>query len=286
MKNPLRVFLVGFAVLLCAQPAEARFGKKGSKQASTTREAKSVGSSDSQESANNAGSAVSPARSNGRSYGRRSRYGYWSGVFLPSVSVGVGYAAARPQVIVSEPVEEALQQEPEPEGVRFSAGLEGQGFRGGATVGALLGLEGERWGITASAQNIAALAEDGSGRFDHLQVATAHLTFAFLTGRYGRLRIEGGADAVFAPNLIVIGPTGGFSGTVWIGGPFALEGSVMVTPWPYRQFDGKLGVALGLGPFGLRAGFRAQVLDDRGLVDGVIHTDTFLGPYVGVSLVF
>ncbi|MBS1150177.1 MAG: hypothetical protein H6Q89_1875, partial [Myxococcaceae bacterium] len=189
-------------------------------------------------------------------------------------------------VSVTEPAEPEPEPQPESPGVRLSAGLEGQGFRNGATLGVLLGLEGDRWGLNASGQNIAVLAEDGSGSFDHLQVATAHLTFAFLTGRYGRLRVEAGADAVFAPNLIVIGPTAGFSGTLWIGGPFAIEGSVMVTPWPYRQLDGKLGAALGLGPVGIRAGVRAQVLDDRGLVDGVIHQDSFLGPYVGLSLVF
>ncbi len=150
----------------------------------------------------------------------------------------------------------------------------------------MLGIEADRWGFTASGQNIAVRADDGTDGFDHLQVASAHLTYAFVTGRFGRLRIEAGADAVFARHLIVIGPTGGLSGTLWIGGPFAIEGSVMLTPWPYRQLDARIGAAIGLGPFGLRAGLRAQLLDDRGLVDGVVHQDSFVGPYVGVSLVF
>ncbi len=282
MTRPITVFLVGFAVL-AALPAEARFGKKSEPKASTEHEAEPVPSSG---SGNGNGSSYHPGsgRYAGRGYGGygRARYGYWSGAFVPSY--GFFYAAS-PAVVVAQPVD---QEEPEVEssGVRLSAGVEGQGYRGGFTLGALVGIEGDRWGFNASGQNIAVLAEDGSGRFDHLQVATAHLTYAFLTGRYGRMRFEGGADAVFAPQLIVVGPTGGISGTVWIGGPFALEGSAMVTPWPYLQFDGKIGLALGLGPVGIRAGFRAQLLDDRGLVDGVIHQDSFLGPYVGVSLVF
>ncbi len=286
MTGQLSVVLVGLAVALTAFPAHARFGKKSSGSApssssSSTHEAQPV----------NAPSSPPQAQSSGRGYsggyarGPRARYGYWSAAFVPAYSVGYGYdAAPQPSVVVAQPVAE--EPAPESPGIRLSAGIEGQGYRNGVTLGAAVGLEGDRWGFFATGQNIAVLADDGTNRFDHIQVATAHLSFAFLTGRYGRMRFEGGADAVFAPNLIVIGPTGGLSGTVWIGGPFALEGSAMVSPWPYRQFDGKLGLALGLGPLGLRAGFRAQLLDDRGLVDGVIHQDAFVGPYVGASLVF
>jgi hypothetical protein len=300
MTHPISVVLVGLAVLT-ALPAEARFGKKSAQQpqSKSTHESEPVGST---ESSSNSGGSYAPGsgsyysgrgRYGGRGYrrysGGYSRYGFWSGAFVPSY--GFIYAAPRSRVVLTpaEPeVQEELEPEQEPEspGIRVSVGVEGQGYRNGFTAGALIGVEGDRWGFSGSGQNIAVLAEDGTGRLDHLQVATAHLTYAFVTGRYGRLRVEGGADAVFAPDLIVVGPTAGFSGTVWVGGPFAIEGSVMLTPWPYRQFDGKLGAALGLGPFGIRAGMRAQVLDDRGLVDGVIHTDSFIGPYVGLSLVF
>ncbi|MDP3152185.1 MAG: hypothetical protein Q8N23_05910 [Archangium sp.] len=46
-------------------------------------------------------------------------------------------------------------------------------------------------------------------------------------------------------------PTIGFSGTLWIAGPLALEGT--------------------------------QLLDDQGVVDGVAHRDIFLGPYSGLG---
>ena len=65
-----------------------------------------------------------------------------------------------------------------------------------------------------------------------------------------------------------------------------LAGRWPVTNRPSWQFDAQLGLALGLGPVGLRAGWRTQILDDRGLADGVVHRDTFMGPYVGVAVVF
>lgn len=263
MTRQIAVVLAGFAVLT-AVPAEARFGKRGRPPQPQVQP------------------APAPAGGFGPRYHARPR---WRGVFVPTYGYGYGYAvapvAAAPVVVAEAPVE--ADQGP---GIRLTTGLEAQGFKNGFTLGALVTIEGDRWGFSASGQNIAVLADDGRPGMDHLQVATAHLTFAFLTGRYGRLRLEAGADAVFAPNMISLGPTGGLSGTVWIGGPFALEGSVMVTPWPYQQLDGKLGAAIGLGPVGIRAGARVQVLDDRGLVDGVAHRDTFFGPYVGASFVF
>jgi hypothetical protein len=291
MNYPLSVVLVGLAVLT-AFPAEARFGKKSEPSEPQTKPSKTHEAEPVTASPGNSGGSSSSSRGSHYSgsrrhsghsgYRRSHRYGFWAGAFVPSYAVV--YAAPPSQVVVAQPVPE--EPEPESPGIRLTAGLEGQGFRAGFTLGALVAIEGDRWGFTGSGQNIAVLAEDGSGSLDHLQVATAHLTYAFLRGSYGRLRVEAGADAVFAPDLIVVGPTAGLSGTLWIGGPFAIEASAMVTPWPYRQFDGRAGLALGLGPVGLRAGIRAQVLDDRGLVDGVIHQDAFVGPYVGASLVF
>jgi len=289
MTRQLSMIVVGLAVALGALPAEARFGKKSSSNPpeSKSHEAEAVNAPS--DDPGSSGGSYSAHRGQGRRYGGGRYgygygYGYWSGAFVPWY--GFGYAA--PVVVVVEAGPRLLPPEPEPEpaGVRLLVGIEGQGYRGGVTLGATVGVEGDRWGFFASGQNIAIEKDDGTKGYDHLQVATAHGTFAFLTGRQGRMRFELGADAVFAPNLIVVGPTGGLSGTLWLFGPLALEGSAMVTPWPYLQFDGKIGLALGLGPVGIRAGLRAQLLDDRGLVDGVIHQDTFLGPYLGVSMVF
>lgn len=272
MKRFLSVFLVGFTAL-AAGSAEARFGKKKSQpEPASSHEAEAVESNE----------PPSPSYSTGYTGYRQVRRSrpHWSVAYHSAVFVPAPVAVAAAPAVEDEAVEEPRAA------LRVGAGVEGQGFVNGFTLGVNVGLEGERWGLTASGQNIAVRKDDGTPGFDHLQVATAHVTFAFLTGRYGRLRVEGGADAAFAPDLIVVGPTAGLSGTIWIGGPFAIEGSTMVTPWPYLQLDAKLGAALGLGPVGLRAGVRLQVLDDRGLVGGVPNRDILFGPYVGAAVVF
>jgi len=154
----------------------------------------------------------------------------------------------------------------------------------GVALGISAMFEGERWGLSVFAQDLAPRAEDGGPVFDHIPQVNLHATYAFLTGRYGRLRAELGLDTVFAPSAVFLGPTAGLSGTLWIGGPVALEGMAMMTPYPFWQLDYRAGVVVGLGPVGLRAGWRTQVLDDRGTVDGVTHRDVYMGPYAGVSV--
>jgi hypothetical protein len=175
-------------------------------------------------------------------------------------------------------------------GLRITLGIEAMGFKSGpgfgGNFGGLITIEGERWGVALSGYDIVVPADDGSYEIDHIGNLSGRLTFAFLSGQYGRLRMELGADVYFAPSIVMVGPTGGFSGVVWFGGPVGLEASVMVTPWPFTQVDARAGLALGLGQWGLRAGWRVQALNDRGLVDGVPHGDLFTGPYVGASFVF
>ncbi len=280
MLRRFSVVLAGCA-FLASFAAEARFGKGGSR-----------GSSSSSSGSHSHGSGPAGSSSGGSSgsgygggYGYRPHWSLGFG-FVPAYryygyGYGYGYGAASAGAV-------AVTNEPPPppeNPIRVSAGVEAQGYLSGFTLGVAAGLEGDRWGFTASGQNIMVRKDDGTRGFDNLQVVNAHLTFAFLSGQYGKLRVEGGADAVFAPQLIVVGPTVGLSSVVWVGGPFALEGSLMVTPYPFTQVDGKIGAALGVGPVGFRAGFRAQLLNDQGRLDGVAHQDLFLGPYVGVAVV-
>jgi hypothetical protein len=198
-------------------------------------------------------------------------YGYGYGYWVGASQYGPGQPVAR-----------------EAATLRVTAGLEAMTYvvgDPGVTVGLHAHVEGESWGFFISGQNIAVKASDSSS-FDTIQQLSARVTYSFLNGRYGRLRAELGGDSVFTRELTALGPTGGLSGTLWIGGPVALEGSVMVTPVPFFQLDYRVGVAVGLGPVGLRAGWRTQTLDDRGVVDGVAHRDTFMGPYVGVAMAF
>lgn len=213
------------------------------------------------------------------------RYGFYSGAYVPMYGYGYGYYAGSTPSLVSGSQTSVAREEV---AMRVTAGIEAMTYvvgQTGVTVGVSGYVEGAQWGFYFGGQNIAVRSEDNTS-FDTIQQVSARLTFSFLNGRYGRLRAELGADTVFAPDVIALGPTGGLSGSLWVGGPVALEGSVMVTPVPFWQLDYKVGVAVGLGPVGLRAGWRTQVLDDRGIVDGVAHRDSFMGPYVGVSIVF
>ena len=282
------------AVFAVALPAQARFGKAGSSSSSSSSSSR-PSSAHAATSPPSSTHAAVPVRSSGGDptgrdlstryvpYGYSGnpwRYGYTSAWFVPPY--GYGYYYAPP----------LAGQTPAPDDgafLRVTAGLEAMTYvRGetGVTVGAVMRVEGARWGILVSGQNIAVRSLDGPG-LDLLQQAQVRLTYAFLSGRYGRLGVELGGDAIFAPSLTTIGPSAALSGTLWIGGPFALEGLVLVTPLPFWQLDYRAGLAVGLGPVGLRAGWRTQVLDDRGLTnDGLVHRDVFMGPYVGASIVF
>ena len=215
-----------------------------------------------------------------RSFG----YGYgYSYFYRPPLYSPYAYGyGAPPPVVTNDPAPPPQESAP----IRVTVGVEGQGFLNGATLGVHSMFEGERWGVSLSAADIIVKADDGTNGIDHIGDFTAHLTFAFLTGQYGRLRLEAGADAFFAPSIIMVGPTIGMSGVVWLGGPVGLEGSVNVTPWPFTQLDARAGLAVGIENWGLRAGWRIQALNDRGLVDGIAHGDVFNGPYLGVSYVF
>lgn len=286
-----RLGLVGMACVsaLVALPAHARFGKGGSHSSSSG----SSGSHGSGSSSTTHGSAPVHTGSNPTSGGRGTgqgtwytpdirvspwAYGYYSGYYVPRYGYGYGTWVTGGAATVAR--EEST--------IRITAGIEGQVYvtgDPGVTLGLNASFEGEQFGVTLTGQNIAVKNQEGPG-FDTIQQMQARITWAFLSGKYGRLRAELGGDGLFAQNLTVIAPTGGFSGTVWVGGPVAIEGSVLVTPWPITQIDYRAGLALGLGGFGLRAGWRTQVLDDRGVVDGEVHRDVFMGPYIGASIVF
>ena len=311
----LRRAVVIAAVLAFATSAEARFGKGGSSSSSSsssastssgTRTTSSTSSSSTTSSSSGGGTYHGAAPVNSGSYqhsgasassyrpswgfsaGRPWRYGYYSGAYVPRYGYGYGCYSAAPAVYGATVVEERTDVQ-EPTTLRLDAGAEAMPFingQVGVTLGVHIMVEGDAWGFALTGQNITVRADDGSNGFDNLQQVGVHVTYAFLSGKYGRLRAELGGDAMFAPDVVMMGPTGGLSGSLWIGGPFALEGAVFVTPLPFKQLDYRAGLAVGLGAVGLRAGWRTQILDDNGAVDGVVHRDVFMGPYVGASIVF
>ncbi|HME91348.1 MAG TPA: hypothetical protein VKE49_07980 [Myxococcaceae bacterium] len=160
-----------------------------------------------------------------------------------------------------------------------------QGYPGGATFGLQLGVEGARWGAYAQATGI---VFKGSGLFsdETIGLVNGYVTYALIADPRLRLRLEAGITSAFATDLAVVGPGVGASGLFRVIGPLQLEGAVHGTPFPYLQLDWNAGVGLDFGAIALHGGWRRIMLDDRGLVDGVINRDVFSGPFLAVSVAF
>lgn len=292
------------ALLLVAQPAWARFGKAGSGGSSGSHSSGSSSSGGTHAShpvgggsSSSGGSSSGSYRgggyyggSYGPGYGYRYGYGFFGGAFVPYYGYGYGYGYGYPYGTPGYAVTSGVPAAQTSVNVRATAGADFLYMVGNANKGFTLGINGafefERWGFNAMAQNIAVAADDGSGGVDNLQQVNAHLTFAFLSGTYGRMRIEAGADTIFAPSAVFFGPSLGLSGVLWIAGPFAFESSVYGTVYPFWQLDWKAALVIGAGPVGFKLGWRTQVLDDRGTVDGVTHRDVYMGPYAGIGFAF
>ena len=198
--------------------------------------------------------------------------------------MGYGYGHRSPPTTV------VVDPDVEPEApLRVTAGAEFLLFTNqvrGYALGLNASIEGERFGVSIAAQHLSVAADDGTNGNDTLQQLSARMGYAILLGERGRLRAELGADMVFAADVVLLAPSVGFSGTVWIAGPLALEGSISGSVFPFWQIDGRAGVVVGMGALGLRLGWRAQLLDDQGVVDGVAHRDIFSGPYAGLGFAF
>ncbi|MCY1081508.1 hypothetical protein [Archangium lansingense] len=154
-------------------------------------------------------------------------------------------------------------------------------------MGLHLGVEGERFGGFLRTSGLTLKADDGSGDTDNISVTELHLSFAALTGRMGRLRLEGGVSVAKAPDVTFVGPSVGLSSELYLLRSLSLEARVQLTPWPHRQLDAAGGMVWYLGAwhmFALRGGMRVLMLDDAGWVDGVAHRDVLPGPYVSFGL--
>ncbi|MGZ3459217.1 MAG: hypothetical protein ACXU86_12030 [Archangium sp.] len=181
----------------------------------------------------------------------------------------------------------ATQEPDEPSHpVMVRMGVEGYAVRAGGGLGFNLGIEERRWGVSTRLTGLSLDPDDGSEGRDHIQLAEAHVTFSPLAGEHGRLRLEGGVAAARAPDVTFVGPSLAMSFERCLFGPFDVEGRVQWVPVPHLQLDGQAGLAVHLGVLTLRGGWRALLLDDRGLVDGEVHREAMGGPFGGVGLNF
>jgi hypothetical protein len=157
---------------------------------------------------------------------------------------------------------------------------------GGYGLDLLLAFEGERVGVDGRVTGLTLPTDDGTEGSDTLSLAGAHLTYALVAQERVRWRVEAGVSMARAPDLTVVGPSLGTSFEARIARPLDFELRLQGTPFPYRQVDAQAALALKHNPWVVRAGWRTLLLDDAGLVDGVVHRDLFNGPFLGFGLFF
>ncbi len=285
--SPFRALLcaaLALGLLLGPSPAEARFGKRSKpsqsdskKDDDKTHEATPVGQEDS------GGDDDDDDRPRRR--GVRGRH--------TDVDVAVGFFAflfsgGNHRLVVDAPrgPRGELREERHAAPLSFRLGLQGGPVTEGAAVDLFIGLEGRRFGVDARITGMGLEADDGSDETDALTLMEAHLTWALVSLERVRLRAEAGVSSASAPDISFVGPSLGMSLEACMAGPLDFEARVQATPFPYRQVDASAALALHLGALVLRGGYRGMVLDDAGHVDGIVHVDTFHGPYFGLGLTY
>ncbi|HZI14424.1 MAG TPA: hypothetical protein VE153_28920 [Myxococcus sp.] len=178
--------------------------------------------------------------------------------------------------------------EPVPLLVRL--GVQGGRMGDGGALGLSMAMEGRRLGLDARITGLALPADDSAYNapdIDRITLLGAHLTAALWAGPRGRVRMEAGLSTAHAPDIIFVGPSLGASVETCLGrSPVDVEARIQATPFPHRQVDAQAGLALHLGAFNMRGGFRALYLNDAGHVDGVVHEEGMTGPYFGLGLAF
>ena len=211
-------------------------------------------------------------------YGTYVAPGYPPGVYPPG-----NYPPPPPGTPVDE---DGLPLAPERSVKRTIFSLTGYGQHvesKGSAFGLGLGVEGEHWGVLAQ-WNGFYLDSLGGVATDNVNVVHLHATYALLSGPEGRLRLHLGGSGAFAPDLSRIGPSIGVSAALGLIGPLGIDGQVSYTPTPFVEFDAFAGASIGWDHFALRGGYHWTYLDDRGLVDGLPHTERYQGPWIGIGI--
>ncbi len=280
IRTLLCAVLIG-GVLFSAPNAEARFGKrsnpsKSSSKSDDTHDASPVGSDNDDDDDDDSGCCRDTPRSHSS-----------SGSFLVDLLFAI-FVDSRPSSSYVAPSggEVATTSSTSSSPLSLRLGVDGGALGGGGTLGAFLGIEGERVGFEGRAVALLLPTDDGTPGTDNINLTNVHLTVALLAREKARFRIEGGFSSAHAPDLTVLGPSLALSLEACLVGALDLEMRAQGTFSPYQQLDGQIGLALHLQSMVLRGGWRGLYLNDAGLVDGVVHEDTFAGPYLGLGLAF
>ena len=285
MSSPKSVLCAAIAasVLLGPSAAEARFGKR-----TPSNSGKDNSSRPAREEPPRTHTATpvgtEPAKEDDDDAPRRRR-----AVRRPVPPVIVaGAVIAAPRSRYGAPVSgRTVRERYEPVPLQVRMGVQGDVLGNGGAMGLFMAMEGRRLGVDMRITGLALPADDGSKGIDRITLLSAHATAALWAGERGRMRVEAGVASTHAPDIIFVGPSFGASVEACIGrSPVDLEARLHATPYPHRQVDMQAGLAVHLGTFNMRGGWRALYLNDAGHVDGVEHAEGFGGPYLGVGLTF
>ncbi|RKH40993.1 hypothetical protein D7Y23_33760 [Corallococcus sp. AB050B] len=265
------------AVLMGSAPAEARFGKRSRPSTSDAKDSDDRDDGRKEHRATPVGRASdAPVRSSVRASGVG--LGWFDVLFISGpasyhrrarAEVPRGQRAPRPAPLVH-------------------LNLQGNSFGDvGGALDLFMALDGQRWGMDARVSGLSLEPDDGSSDRDRLTLLDAHLTLSPWSTERGRFRMEAGIASAHAPDAIFVGPSLAASLEACLGpSPFDVEARIQVVPFPHRQVDMQAGLALHLGALNLRGGWRTLFLSDGGHLDGVVHSDSFTGPYLGLGLSF
>jgi hypothetical protein len=270
--------LLASGVLLTSGVAEARFGKRS--PSSSKPDKKKEGGGSGGKKVHDASAADGDGDccqdSGGSSSGPR------GGGTTTLIHVG----PPAPVIFAPRAVRYGREPEPAAPSILARALLAGQVMPEGGALMLHLGLEGRRWGLAGNATTLALRADDGSGEVDRLHLLGAHLTYALRSSDRGRLRAELGVASAHAPHVTFVGPSLGVSFERCLFWVLDVEGRAQLVPLPHLALDAQAGLAAHLGALSVRGGWRMLLLDDRGLVDGVVNRERLVGPYVGLGLHF
>lgn len=284
------------ACLLVAPSADARFGKRtASDSKDDTHEATAIGSDedddDDEEPSKQDSVASSSSDGGGCCGGAGQSFGeQLVGELLRVMVEGLMYAIADTGThLDGEPAPGAEGDREVRHAAPLSLRMGAQGVMPGGGASAMdlyFGLEERRFGVAANVLRLKLPTDDGTEGTDRLTLVEAHLSHAFYVHERARLRVEAGVSTARAPDILLVGPSVAVSGEACVLGPLDVEARAQLTPLPYRQVDSSAGLALHLGGFVARGGWRGLFLDDLGTVDGVSHQDWVQGPYVSGGFAF
>jgi len=279
----LAAFALSVSILLLSRSAAAQFGKASSGSRASSTGVHRAAPAPSGTYAPTARVYPSYGPPYGAWHGHYGFYGYYAYPSEPYSAYPYAYPAPYPYYPPPPPPPSG------PPSISISFGADGVlSYRGSSgAFGLALAVDSPRFGINAQFTSIYPPAELGfGGVHDNIGLVNLFATYSVVASRDARLRLEAGVMSAFAPDLVAVGPGFGASLIVGAVGPVSFEGSAHFTPYPFREFDSNLGLAVHAGPAGIRGGWRRIWLDDRGLVDQVSHQEVFSGPYLGLVFSF